>query len=176
MAGSHFHPRPSENHEKWEPRGLSPSRVGTSDKLKLRWSTTISALIEEIREKIEGDKFSRFMGIRLVELREGYSKVAMTVTSDMINFHGIAHGGAIFALADAAFAAASNSHGQRALALCMSISYRSPAREGMELMAEAFEESLGGRTALYRIAVRSEDGTLIASCQGTVYRKAEEKI
>jgi len=128
---------------------------------------------DRIREVIKGDRFSRFMGIELLELREGYSKVAMTVKGDMLNFHGIAHGGAIFSLADAAFAAASNSHGQRALALCMSISYRSPAKEGMRLVAEAFEESLGNRTALYRIAVRSEDGELIASCQGTVYRKAE---
>lgn len=102
--------------------------------------------LDRIREKIERDPFSKSLGIRLVELGEGYSKVVMTVTSDMLNFHGIAHGGAIFSLADAAFAAASNSHGQRALALCMSISYRSPAREGMELVAEAFEESLGGRT------------------------------
>ncbi|MEM2882825.1 MAG: hydroxyphenylacetyl-CoA thioesterase PaaI [Candidatus Bathyarchaeia archaeon] len=129
--------------------------------------------LEAIRDRIEGDRFSKSMGIRLLELGEGYSKVAMRVTSDMLNFHGIAHGGAIFSLADAAFAAASNSHGKRALALCMTINYRSPAKEGMELIAEAFEESLGGRTALYRIVVRSEDGSLIASCQGTVYRRDE---
>ncbi|MEM3462384.1 MAG: hydroxyphenylacetyl-CoA thioesterase PaaI [Candidatus Bathyarchaeia archaeon] len=129
--------------------------------------------LDRIREKIEGDPFSKSLGMKLVELREGYSRVEMTVTSDMLNFHGIAHGGAIFSLADAAFAAASNSHGKRALALCMTINYRSPAKEGMELIAEAFEESLGGRTALYRIVVRSEDGSLIASCQGTVYRRDE---
>ncbi len=114
------------------------------------------------------------MGIQLLELRKGYSKVAMTVTEDMVNFHSIAHGGAIFALVDAAFAAASNSGGQTALALCMTINYRLPAKEGMKLIAEASEESPGRRTALYHMTVKSEDGTMIASSQGTVYVKAEE--
>ncbi|MCP8317467.1 MAG: hydroxyphenylacetyl-CoA thioesterase PaaI [archaeon] len=132
--------------------------------------------LDKIREKIDGDKFAKFMGIQLLELREGYSKLAMTITEDMLNFHNMAHGGAIFSLADAAFAAASNSHGQTSLALCMNINYRSPANKGIRLIAECFEESLGRRTALYRIEVRSEDGRLIASSQGTVYRKEEELV
>lgn len=126
---------------------------------------------EKIRNKIESDRFAKFMGIQLLELKEGYSKLAMTVTSEMVNFHNVAHGGAIFALADVAFAAAGNSHGQVALALSMNINYRSPAKEGMKLIAEAFEENLSKRTGLYRMVVRSDDGTLIASSQGTVYRK-----
>ncbi|NWG08840.1 MAG: hydroxyphenylacetyl-CoA thioesterase PaaI [Nitrososphaerales archaeon] len=130
--------------------------------------------LDKIRGKIDDDRFTKFMGIQLLELREGYSKLAMTITDEMLNFHNMAHGGAIFALADAAFAAASNSHGQIALALCMNINYRSPANKGMKLVAECLEESLGRRTALYRIEVRSEDGRLIASSQGTVYRKEEE--
>jgi acyl-CoA thioesterase len=130
--------------------------------------------LDKIREKIDSDKFAKFMGIQLLELKEGYSKLAMVITEDMLNFHNMAHGGAIFSLADAAFAAASNSHGQTSLALCMTINYRSPASKGMKLIAECFEESLGRRTALYRIEVRTEDGRLIALSQGTVYRKEEE--
>jgi acyl-CoA thioesterase len=130
----------------------------------------------EIRSRIEDDNFAKFMGIRLLELKKGYSKVTMLVTKEMVNLHKVAHGGAIFALADAAFAAAGNSRGQKAVALCMNINYCLPATEGMTLIAEAFEESLGRRTGLYRIAVRSEDGRLIASSQGTVYRKPEETI
>lgn len=128
----------------------------------------------EIREKIESDKFAQSMGIQLLDLKKGYCKLAMIIRADMINFHGVAHGGAIFALADAAFAAASNSHGQTAVALCMTINYRSPARDGMKLIVEGFEESLGRRTGLYRMEVRSEVGNLIAVAQGTVYRKDEE--
>jgi len=130
--------------------------------------------LAKIRSKIDSDRFAKFMGIRLLELKEGYSRLDMTVRSDMVNFHGVGHGGAIFALADAAFAAVSNSHGKTAVALCMTINYRSPAKEGMRLITEGFEESLGGRTALYRMEVRTEDGTLIASAQGTVFRKDEE--
>lgn len=132
--------------------------------------------LDKIREKIQSDRFTEFMGIKLLELKEGYSKLTMTVTGEMVNFHNMAHGGAIFALADAAFAAASNSHGQKALALCMNINYRSPAKEGMKLVAEAFEESLGRRTALYHIVIKSEDGILIASSQGTEYRKTEQLL
>lgn len=128
---------------------------------------------EKIRKKIEADKFAEFMGIKLLELRDGYSKATMTVSDNMINFHGLAHGGAIFALMDAAFAAASNSRGQTAVALSIGLNYRSPARKGMKLVAEAFEESLGRKTALYHLTVRSEDGTLIATSQGTVYLKTE---
>lgn len=132
--------------------------------------------LETIREKIDSDRFAKFMGIRILDLKRGYSKLDMTITDDMINFHDMAHGGAIFALTDAAFAAAGNSHGQVSVALCMNINYRSPAKSGMRLIAECFEESLGRRTALYRIEVRSEDGMLIALSQGTVYRKDEELV
>jgi len=75
----------------------------------------------KIRERIDSDKFAKFLGINLLDLKTGYSKVTMTITDDMLNFHNVAHGGAIFSLADAAFAAASNSYGQTSLALCMNI-------------------------------------------------------
>jgi len=72
---------------------------------------------DPVYQKISQDPFARWMGIGLQELRPGYSRVAMMLTPQMVNFHGIPHGGAIFALADAAFATASNSHGQTAVAL-----------------------------------------------------------
>jgi len=76
-------------------------------------------------------------------------------------------------LADAAFAAASNSHSTKAVALNMTISYLASVPVGTKLYAEAVEEKLGKRTALYRITVQSEAGELVASCQGLVYRKEE---
>jgi acyl-CoA thioesterase len=91
----------------------------------------------------------------------------------MLNFHGIPHGGVIFSLADAAFAAAGNSYGQTAVALNVNISFLSAAPVGARLYAEATEESLGRRTALYRMAVTTDDGTLVALCHGTVYRKSQ---
>ncbi len=132
----------------------------------------IASQLQKIRDKINTDRFAKFMGIRLEELREGYCKMTMTVTGDMINFHDLAHGGAIFALADAAFAGASNSHGHTALGLSMNINYRSPANLGMRLTAEAFEESRGRTTALYRVVVKCTE-QIVAIAQGMVYIKTK---
>lgn len=126
-------------------------------------------VLNNIRKMIEDDNFVKFMGIKLLKLEKGYSKVSMSITNDMVNLHNVAHGGAIFTLADVAFAAAGNSHGRKAVAMSMNINYRSPVKEGMNLIAEASEESIGRKTALYRMIVKTEDGKLIASSQGTVF-------
>ncbi len=131
---------------------------------------------EEVYRHIAGDPFADRMGIELEELRPGYSRVSMTLAPDMVNFHGITHGAAIFALVDAAFAAAGNSHGQVAVALDMSISFVAATQPGQRLVAEAHEEHLGRRTALYHITVRDEHGQLVASSHGTVYRKRESVV
>ncbi|MEW6615951.1 MAG: hotdog fold thioesterase [Thermodesulfobacteriota bacterium] len=128
-------------------------------------------VLEVLSSKIQNDPYARFLGIELIEINKGYSKLRMQLKGCMNNFVGIAHGGAIFSLADHAFAAASNSHGTLAVALNMSITYISATPEGSLLTAEAKEVSLTSRTALYRIDVSTEDNKLIASCQGIVYRK-----
>jgi acyl-CoA thioesterase len=97
----------------------------------------------------------------------------MTVRDDMVSFHNLPHGGAIFSLADAAFGAAANSHGVTSVALNMEISYLRTVTPGTRLTAEATEEHLGRRTALYHITVNTENGDLVASCHGVVYRKKE---
>ena len=128
--------------------------------------------LDEMLQRINQDPYAGFLDIELLELREGYSRVAMTVGEHMLNFHGMPHGGAIFSLADVAFAAASNSYGRVAVALNVNISFLSAVSVGTHLQAEAKAESLGRRTALYRMAVTAEDGTLVALCHGTVYYKA----
>ena len=128
---------------------------------------------DPIFRKISQDPFARWLGIELQELRPGYGRVAMTVTPQMLNFHGIPHGGAIFSLADAAFAAASNSHGQTALALSMTIHYLAAAAPGARLVAEAQEMRKGNRSGFYQIAITTEGGDLVASCQGVVHRRRE---
>jgi acyl-CoA thioesterase len=128
---------------------------------------------ERIRQHMERDPFSRFLGIELLELREGYSKTTLVIEDHMLNFHGLPHGGVIFSLADAAFAAACNSYGQVAVALHVDVSFLAAVEIGTRLVAEATEEHLGGRTGLYRLAVTKEDGTLVALCHGTAYRKKQ---
>jgi acyl-CoA thioesterase len=129
--------------------------------------------LEQIRQHIARDPFARFLGIELLELREGYSRTTLTVEEHMLNFHGLPHGGVIFSLADAAFAAACNSYGQVAVALHVDVSFLAAVEVGTRLTAEATEEHLGGRTGLYRLAVTKEDGTLVALCHGTAYRKRQ---
>src|SRR5574342_1113136 len=117
---------------------------------------------DPVFQKISQDPFARRMGIELQDLRPGYSRLAMTVTPRMLNFHGIPHGGAIFSLADAAFAAASNSHGQTAVALSMTIQYLAAAPSGARLVAEAQELRKGHRSGFYQISVGTEGGDLVA--------------
>ncbi len=131
--------------------------------------------IENLKSKITADPFAQSMGIELLEMKPGYSRMAMALQPHMVNFHGTPHGGAIFTLADAAFAAACNSHGQVAVALSMTINYRAAVAPDTRLLVEAVEESLGGRTGLYRMTVTADDKqkTLVAVCDGTAYRKKE---
>ncbi len=129
-----------------------------------------------IYQKISQDPFARWMGIELQELRPGYSRVTMMLTPQMVNFHGIPHGGAIFSLADAAFAAASNSHGQTAVALSMTIQYLAAAPSGARLVAEAQELRKGHRSGFYQITVGTEGGDLVAICQAVVHRKMDSFV
>ena len=76
-----------------------------------------------ILKQIEKEPFGKKFGLQLKEMREGYAKVEMLFTQDMENMFGMAHGGAIFSLIDAAFEVASNSHGTMAVALNMNINY-----------------------------------------------------
>ena len=128
---------------------------------------------QAIFRKVEKEPFAQKFGIRLIDLEEGYSKVKMKLNSDMENFFGMAHGGALFALIDEAFETASNSHGTVAVALNMNITYISPPSPGSGLIAEAREISRTQRTAVYNIKLFDEQNLLIASCEALVYRKKE---
>lgn len=128
-------------------------------------------LQDKLFEKISNDSFARFMGIKLESLKPGYARLSMTFTEEMLNFHGSIHGGAIFALADAAFAASSNSHGITSVALNMNINYIAAVQPGQKLIAEGSEERVTRKIGLYRITVKSVEGELIAVAEGVVYRK-----
>lgn len=105
-------------------------------------------------------------GIEIEEAREGYARIRMTLTAAMLNGHGIAHGGMVFALADTAFAYACNSRNLRTVAAQASIVFLDQAREGEVLIAEAKEQALVGRSGVYNVSVRTPDGRAIAEFQG----------
>src|SRR4051812_31450087 len=105
-------------------------------------------------------------GVEIEEARQGYARVSMAVRADMLNGHGTAHGGMIFALADAAFAYACNSRNLKSVAAHASIAFLDAAREGESLVAEAREAALAGRSGVYNVSVRGGDGRIIAEFQG----------
>ena len=127
-----------------------------------------------INEFIQKDLYTKYLGATIEAIEPGYSRVSITVTEEMANFHGTTHGGLIFSLGDIAFAAASNSHGQMAVAMNVSISFMKASKPGDHLIAVAKETHAGGKTALYDITVIEEkSGELIAKSQNLVYRKRE---
>ncbi len=127
----------------------------------------------EIWKHVTKDKFAGSLGIKLIDLREGYSKCTMVVGDKMVNAHNIAHGAAIFTIADFAFAAACNSYGQTALALEVKINFIEAVKAGTKLIAEAQEDALSPRIGLYRLTVKDASGALVAVAQATAYRKKE---
>jgi acyl-CoA thioesterase len=112
------------------------------------------------------DRASQALGMALEEIRPGYARLRLTVRADMLNGHGTCHGGLVFALADSAFAFACNSRGVVTVAAGCSIEFLEPAREGDELVAEARERSLEGRTGVYDVDVRRAGGDLVAAFRG----------
>jgi acyl-CoA thioesterase len=123
-----------------------------------------------IRRYMSQDRLASTLGMELVDVRPGRAEVRMPLDERHLNGAGIVHGGAIFSLADVAFAAASNAHGTLAVALDVTISFVKAATVGV-LTARAEELSLGSRTGVYGIRVSDEHGELVALFQGTVYRK-----
>lgn len=124
-----------------------------------------------IFDQVAQEPFSRKLGLRLVDLEEGYSRVEMTLTPDMENIFGMTHGGAIFSLLDLAFETACNSHGTTAVALNVTVTYMAAPAPGSTLMAEARELSCTRKTANYDIKAYDHEARLIASCQALAYRK-----
>ena len=127
--------------------------------------------MEEIRKYFhEHDHFARQAGVVLDEVRPGFARARMDIRKEVTNGVGIAHGGAIFTLADIAFGAAANTHGRVALAINASISFCKPGKAGV-LVAEAREISLGPTLATYQVIVRDDAEDVVATFQGTVFRK-----
>jgi len=127
-----------------------------------------------IEQKIKQDSFANYLGASIEIVKPGHSRVSLTVNKDMLNFHGNTHGGLIFSLGDMAFAAASNSRGQSAVALNVAINFLKASVEGDQLLAEAIEVSENGPVALYDIVVKDQvTGEIVAKSQDLVYRKKE---
>jgi acyl-CoA thioesterase len=118
----------------------------------------------------ENDHFAHHCGFELIEAEEGYALARMKIQPFHLNGAGVVHGGAIFSLADFAFAAAANSGGQLSLAVAASASFINPAHAGT-LLAEAKELGSSRKLGHYQVTISDENELLIARFQGTAYRK-----
>lgn len=121
---------------------------------------------------IDQDLFARHVGIELIDVNPGQAKTSMKIESHHLNGAKTVHGGAIFTLADFAFAVASNSHGTLAMGINTSVSFVKSATKGT-LYAVATEQSLNRKLASYSVIVTDDDGDVVAIFQGMVYRKNE---
>lgn len=111
------------------------------------------------------DVASQSLGIEVRDIAPGRATATMVVTDNMVNGHGICHGGYVFLLADTAFAFACNTHGPAVVAAGADVDFLAPVRVGEELVAEGVERIVRGRSGLYDVTVRSGD-TVVAEFRG----------
>jgi acyl-CoA thioesterase len=114
----------------------------------------------------EDDASGQALGIAVEQVAPGQARLTMAVRDDMVNGHGICHGGFLFLLADSAFAFACNTYNQRVVAQQCSISFVRPAQRGMRLVATASERQRAGRSGIYDVTVAAADGQVIAEFRG----------
>ena len=126
------------------------------------------------RKMYDNDAFSQWLGIEVVEVKDGYCELKMTVRKEMLNGFQIAHGGIAYSLADSALAFASNSHGRKSLSVETSISHTVSVKEGDVLTAITEELSLLDKIGVYLITITNQDNQEVAYFKGTVYRTSKE--
>lgn len=124
-------------------------------------------LAQRIARHMHGaESTSSAWSLKFEDAGEGWARASMIISEDMLNGHGTAHGGVIFSLADTVFAWACNSRNQKSVAQNASISFLSPVLAGERLVAEAHEVSMAGRSGVFNVVVKGEDGRSVAVFQG----------
>jgi acyl-CoA thioesterase len=123
-----------------------------------------------VAKMMQDDRFSQWLGIDVLEVREGYSKIQMRLRDEMLNGFGIIHGGVPFSLADSAFAFACNNRNHLSVALDTSITFTKATKPGDVLTAEARELHNGRSTGLYLVTVTNQSGEQVALFKGTCFR------
>ena len=134
-------------------------------------SEETNAFAEKVVDKIlTDDFFSQWLGIEVLEIKEGYSKIKMTVRKEMINGLGVVHGGICFSLSDSCFAFACNNRNNLSVALDTAINFLKPVHVGDVITAEAKEMHNGRSTGLYHITITNQRDHVVALFKGTCFR------
>lgn len=132
--------------------------------------------LQVVTHMMEQDLFSQWLGIEVLDVKEGYSKIKMTVRGEMINGFGIVHGGIAFSVADSAFAFACNNRNILSVALDTSINFTKPVHVGDVLTAEAKELHNGKSTGLYHITITNQHDHTVALFKGTCFRTNKKLV
>ena len=126
-----------------------------------------------IAKMFEKDAFSQWLGIKIIDVSDGYCQLKMTVRNDMLNGFKIAHGGIAYSLADSALAFASNSNGKKSLSVETSISHTISVKDGDKLTATTEELSISDKIGIYHITITNQENQEVAFFKGTVYRTSK---
>ncbi|HEY0730773.1 MAG TPA: hydroxyphenylacetyl-CoA thioesterase PaaI [Chitinophagaceae bacterium] len=132
--------------------------------------------LDVVNQMMKDDLFSQWLKITVLEVKEGYSRITMTLRQEMINGFGVIHGGIAFSLADSAFAFACNNRNNLSMALDTSITFTKATKPGDILTAEAKELHNGRSTGLYLITVTNQDNEQVALFKGTCFRTGKTLV
>jgi acyl-CoA thioesterase len=123
-----------------------------------------------VEHMMQNDLFSQWLGISVIEINDGYSKIQMMVRPEMINGLGTVHGGIAFSFSDSAFAFACNNRNVLSVALDTAINFIKPIFVRDTLTAEAKEIHNGRSTGLYHITITNQYDNVVAIFKGTCFR------
>ena len=127
-----------------------------------------------VNKMFDQDAFSRWLGIKILDVSKGFCQLTMKVRKEMLNGFHIAHGGIAYSLADSALAFASNSHGKKSLSVETSISHMVSIKAGDMLTAMTKELSRSDKIGIYLITITNNKNQEIANFKGTVYRTSKD--
>jgi acyl-CoA thioesterase len=131
---------------------------------------------EVVAHMMENDFFSQWMGVEVLEVKEGYSRIKMTIRKEMVNGFGIVHGGLPFSLADSAFAFACNNRNNLSVALDVTITFTKAVNVGDVLTAEAKEIHNGRSTGVYLVSIFNQKNEQVAIFKGTCFRTGKKLV
>ena len=129
---------------------------------------------EIVSKMMEGDAFSRWLGIKVEAVELGSCELKMTITQEMVNGFNIAHGGILYSFSDSCLAFAANSYGQKAVSIETSISHTRPSATGDILIAKAKELNRTKNIGIYEVIVTNQKGKVVSLFKGTVFIKSAD--
>ena len=129
--------------------------------------------MEKWNEFFKADRFATQAGVELLEVKPGYAKARMLVTPEHLNAGGVCQGGALFTLADLAFAAVANSHKLLTLSISANITFLRSVKQGY-VYAEAQEVFNHHRIPFIEVRLTDESGESVAIMTSSGYRKDVE--